>query len=503
MKYVIGVDVGTSATKTVLFDSRGNIVAQSSISYPLYQPQNGWAEQNADDWFRATVKSIKEVITSSNLRGKDIKGIGVSGQMHGLVLLDKENNLLCNSIIWCDQRTGKECEEIKERFKDRYLSLTSNLPSTAFTLSKLLWIKNNKKDIYSKIDKVLLPKDYINFKLTGKFATDVSDASGTGYFDVAGRDWCKKILDAYNISPNWVPKVYESGDKISNIKKSISKLTCLSESCIVVAGAGDQAASALGNGIISQGDISITLGSSGVVFAPLLSSKVDKKGRVHTFCHAVKGLWHVMGVTQACGLSVKWFKDNFCQNLDSAPFKNIYALLDDKIKNHSPNGRIIYLPYLMGERTPHLDSECRGAFIGLSASHTIFDIYNAVIEGANFSIKDCFEIIAGLGLKSADIKVSGGGAASEIWLKKLSECLNFPMTKSQNQDSGALGVAMLASAACIYNSIEESKDAMIKTDNQTIIPKKENFELYNRKYQIYKKLYSDIKESNNQLALLN
>lgn len=481
MNYFIGIDVGTSGTKTVLFDETGNVVSSSSVEYQLVQPQNGWAEQCPKDWKKAVINSLKDLVNKVN--SADIRGIGVSGQMHGLVVLDKQNIPLCNSIIWCDQRTEKEVAQIVDAIgKEKYISLTLNAPNTSFTLSKLLWVKNNWTEIYKKINKILLPKDYINFCLTGKFATDVSDASGTGYFDVKNREWCEEILSSFQIQKEWLPKVFESCQAVGNITKEISALTGLSESTIVVAGAGDQAAAALGNGIIHEGSASISLGTSGVAFSAVCHPVYDKLGRTHTFCHAVPNMWHVMGVTQGCGLSVNWFKENFAD-------RYTYKQLDQFAENISSDG-VVFLPYLMGERTPHLDPNCRASFTGISAKHNVFHFYRAVLEGTCMSIKDCVSVMDEMKIKMEKISVCGGGAKSSLWLQILAGVLEHNVMTKNNSESGALGVAMLASVGSnIYSSVHAASKKFSISVDRNIAFDSQKINYYKHIYATYKRLY--------------
>lgn len=487
MSYFIGIDVGTSATKSVLFDETGKIIFSNSSEYELIQPQNGWVQQRPNDWKNATVETLKSIAQKVSV--DEIKGIGVSGQMHGLVVLDENNNVLYDSIIWCDQRTEKEVNQIIDTIgKERYIDLTLNAPNTSFTLSKLLWLKNNEPDILKKTRKILLPKDYINFCLTGVFSTDVSDASGTGYFDVKGRCWSEEILNAFDINEKLLPQVYESIQVVGNITENIALQTGLSTNTIVVAGAGDQAASAVGNGVIKPGCTSISLGTSGVVFTAVDKPVCDKFGKTHTFCHAVKNMWHIMGVTQGCGLSVNWFRKNFAQEYS-------YAELDENTKEITSDG-IIYLPYLMGERTPHLDPNCRGSFTGISVNHNCFNFYRAVLEGVCFSIKDCCEVICESGIDLNTIKVGGGGAKSKLWLQILADTITENLYTSKCVESGVLGVAILASVGSgYYKSVEEASAKM--TDSNLSMtrfnPGKINY--YNSTYSVYKNLYFAVKSA--------
>ena len=374
MRYLIGIDLGTSATKTVLFDEVGNIIASAAREYPLYQPQNGWAEQKPEDWREAALETLKEVVETSHINKEDIKGLGISGQMHGLVMLDEKGDVIRPAIIWCDQRTGKECEEITQRVgKERLIEITANPALTGFTASKILWVRKHEPDNYAKCRHILLPKDYIRYILTGVFATEVSDASGMQLLDVPNRCWSEEVLEKLEIERGLLPKVYESIEVTGMILPQIAQKTGLSVNTVVVGGAGDNAAAAVGTGIVKEGRAFTTIGTSGVVYAHSDKVVIDKNGRVHTFCCAVPGAWHVMGVTQGAGLSLKWFKDNFCEEYIAQAEKeqkDVYEIINQEVeKIPIGSGKLLYLPYLMGERTPHLDPDCRGVFFGLSAIH--------------------------------------------------------------------------------------------------------------------------------------
>lgn len=490
MKYFIGVDLGTSCVKAILFSQNGEIIKKSSYSYPLYQPNNGWAEQDPQDWKNGTFTVIKEIAKS--VESDDILAIGVSGQMHGLVALDKNGKTLGNSIIWCDGRTKAEVDLIEKVIgKQNYIESTLNAPNASFTLSKLLWLKNNEPIIYNNIYKVLLPKDYINYELTGNFSTDVSDASGTGYFDVKNRNWNYGILEKFDINPSVLPDIFESCQPVGTVKKAVANELGLSTNTVVAAGAGDQAACALGNGVLKENMSSISLGTSGVVFTALDKPYYEKRGSVHTFCHAVPNMWHVMGVTQACGLSVSWFKDNFAKNYSFDELNSMSEKADTT--------NLIYLPYLMGERTPHLDMECRGSFTGLSANHNVFSLYKALLEGVCFSLKDCMQIIEEFGIKVDNLCVSGGGVKSQLWLSILSNTLDKSLSTIKNPESGALGSAILASVSCgCFENVELAYRNMSSDDEGSIVNPNSNTEYkkeLNNKYSIYKKLYGAIKSA--------
>ncbi len=499
MRYLLGLDIGTSGTKTALFDEYGTTIKTSTYGYELYQPQAMWAEQNPEDWWQACVKGISDVIKESGISSKDIKGIGLSGQMHGLVLLDNEYKIIRNSIIWCDQRTEKQCEYMTKVIgKEKLIKITGNPPLTGFTLSKLLWVRDNEPENYNKIYKILLPKDYIRFKLTGEFATEVSDASGMQILDINSRTWSDELIEKLNINKSILPKVYESVVVTGNVKKDVATITGLASGTPVVGGAGDQAAGAVGSGIVKEGVISTVIGSSGVVFASTDTPRFDIKGRVHTLCHAIPNKWHVMGVTQGAGLSLKWFKENFCRKEieESKELKiNIYDYLTDEASRSKPGSNgVIYLPYLMGERTPHIDPNVKGGFLGVSLINNHGDFIRSILEGVGFSLKNCLDIIEDMNVKIRDIRVSGGGAESVLWRQILADIFNKPLKTVKASEGPALGVAILAGVGVgIYPSVEEACDKIIKCNNN-IECNIDNFEIYNKIYKVYNELYPKIKD---------
>ena len=505
MRYVIGTDVGTSGTKTVLFDEKGKKIASSTVEYPLYQPQNGWAEQNPADWKKAAIQSIAKVIADSSVDPADISGVGLTGQMHGLVMLDEESRVLRPSIIWCDQRTGAECELIEKLMtRERLVEITANPALTGFTASKIMWVKKNEPEIFAKCRHILLPKDYIRFVFTGDLASDVSDASGMQLMDICGRCWSDEVLKTLDIDKSLVPKLYESQEITGYITKKAAELTGLKEGTPVVAGAGDNAAAAIGMGVVKQGTAFTTIGTSGVVFAHTDSPLIDKKGRVHTFCHAVKGKWHVMGVTQAAGLSLRWLRDTVCtQEIGVADEKSVdpYIIMDKEAEK-SPVGanRLLYMPYLMGERTPHLDPDARGAFIGLSALHRRGDMIRAVLEGVCYSLKDCAVILREMGVCPDDMKLCGGGAKSPFWRKMLSDVYGINCSITECDEGPAFGAAILAMVGTgIYDSIEKACTELVKIKSSDVYDAKLN-EKYSSFYGIYKNLYSHLKDDFSHLA---
>ncbi len=505
MAYLIGVDIGTSGTKTVLFDELGNTIASAMLEYPLYQPQISWAEQDPEDWWDATCGTIIQVITQSGIQASEIKGIGLSGQMHGAVLLDKDNKVLRKAIIWCDQRTTAECDQITSLVgKERLIEITANPALTGFTASKVLWVRNNEPKIFEQVKKILLPKDYIRFKLTGEFATEVSDASGMQFMDIPKRQWSDEVLSKLGIDKNLLAKMYESQEVSGKVNTEAALLTGLKIGTPVVGGAGDQAAGAVGNGIVRSGVISSTIGTSGVVFAFSEHVTIDPKGRVHTFCHAVPDTWHVMGVTQGAGLSLKWFRDQFCgDEIREAAIANVdpYILMDKEAAVASPGSDgLIYLPYLMGERTPHLDADAKGVFFGLSAKHEKKEMIRSVMEGVVYSLKDCLEIIKEMGVDVSEVRASGGGGKSPLWRQMQADVFGTEITTINSSEGPALGVALLAGVGTgVYGSVAQACDATIKVKTRQAADSTLNAR-YSQFYGIYRNLYTSLKQDYKDLA---
>lgn len=494
MKYVLGVDLGTSGTKTVLFDQEGHAICSCTVEYPLYQPHNGWAEQDPQDWANAAVTTIRTVLEKSGVDPDDVVSLGISGQMHGLVMLDAQGKVLRRSIIWCDQRTQAECDEIHDRVgREKLIAITANPALTGFTLSKVLWVRNHEPELYAQCRHILLPKDYVRYTLTGDYATEVSDASGMQMLDVPNRCWSDELLSLLEIDKALLPKVYESCEVTGHISEQAAALTGLSPKTLVVGGAGDNAAAAVGTGVVEDGRAFTTIGTSGVVFAHTDKLAIDPKGRVHTFCCAVPGAWHVMGVTQAAGLSLKWYRDTFCdaekqtaQQMGVDPYD-----LMNKEAAQSPIGanKLLYAPYLMGERTPHLDADCRGMFFGLSAMHTRRDLLRAVMEGVTYSLRDCLGVLGEMGVAPEQMLACGGGGKSPLWRQMLADVFNCPVATTVNTEGPALGVAILAGVgAGLYSSVQEACNAMIHV-NPAQQPIPENVPKYARVYEIYQKLY--------------
>lgn len=508
MQYLIGVDIGTSGTKSVLFDQTGREIDSASIEYPLYQPKNGWAEQDPADWWSAAASTIRTIIEKSRINPAEVKGIGLSGQMHGLVMLDADGNVLRRSIIWCDGRTGEECREITDRVgKERLIAITANPALTGFTAGKILWVRRHEPEIYEKCRHILLPKDYIRYRLTGAYATEVSDASGMNLLDVPNRCWSQEVLAALEIDEELLARVYESPDVTGFVTEEAAALTGLRVGTPVVGGAGDNAAAAVGTGVVRAGRAFTTIGTSGVVFAHSDQVTIDPAGRVHTFCHSVPGCWTVMSCTLAAGLSLKWFRDTFCAaEREAAAGMGVdpYEIMNTQAAR-SPIGanRLLYLPYLMGERSPILDENARGAFIGLSAMHTKYDLLRAVMEGVTYSQRQNLDVLRGMGVTFSDMLACGGGGRSAFWRQMLSDVYGCPVsTIASSGESPALGAAILAGVgAGVYSSVQQGCDAVIRT-NTPERPDGTRGVQYEQYYRIFCSLYPALRESYQSLSVL-
>lgn len=492
-QYLIGIDVGTSGTKSVLFDTEGHTVASAVAEYPLYQPENGWAEQNPADWWEAAKSTLSQICAKAT--DGEIVGLGLSGQMHSLVLLDGDHEVIRPAILWCDQRTAAECRQIEETVgKERLIEITANPALTGFTASKLLWVKNHEPRNYEKIAHVLLAKDYIRLKLTGEYATEVSDASGMQLLDVARRQWSEEICEALGVKLQWLAKVYESPELTGRVTAEASALTGLPEGLPVAGGGGDNASAAIGTGVCATGKAFTTIGTSGVVFAPTDTPVIDPKGRIHTFCAAVPGTWHVMGVTQAAGLSLQWFRKNMAPECS---YRQI-----DELAAGVPIGaeKLIYLPYLMGERTPILDADARGVFFGLSAMHGRAHLARAVIEGISYSLYSCVELLCENGVSVSDMALCGGGGKSPFWQAMLSDLYGVSIKTMESDEGAALGAAILGGcAAGVYSSVAEGCARAVRAKSVRD-PNMENHEEYMKFYGMYGDIYPALKQSFEKLG---
>ncbi len=440
----MGIDVGTGGTRALLVDAHGRVRHTAMHAHQDMRMEKPlWAEQDPGDWWAAAQSAVRAVLKKAHSTGDDIRGIGLSGQMHGLTLLDEANRVIRPALIWCDQRSQAQVDGINAIVGvSGMLEATANPVLTGFTLPKLLWVRDNEPANSARVRHVLLPKDYVRFGLTGEYASDVSDASGTALFNVVNRQWALDLATKLGVDSAILPRVYESDQVTGYVTKQAAESTGLKPGTPVVAGAGDQAASAIGNGIVTPGVVSCTLGTSGVVFSYLREPNYDERGRVHTFCHAVQDAWHVMGVTQGAGLSLQWFRKELSPGVE-------YDALMDEAAQSEPNAKgLFWLPYLMGERTPHLDSTIRGGWIGLTASHKRADLIRALIEGVCYSQKDCLDLVEMLGGRVESVRVSGGGARSEFWRRVLASVLNREVVRLETEEGSAYGAALLALAGC-------------------------------------------------------
>jgi len=494
MAYLMGIDVGTTGTKTILMQETGKITSSNAQEYPLHTPKPNWAEQNPEDWWKATVKSINKALSDSKIKAEDVKGIGLSGQMHGSVFLGRDHKVLRPCILWCDQRTAKECEYITEKIgKDRLIHLACNPALTGFTAGKVIWVRNNEPEVYQKTFKILLPKDYIRFRLTGSFATEVSDASGTLFLDVKKRRWSDEILGELDVDRDLMPECFESPVVSGKITREVSRLTGLKVGTPVVGGGGDNAAAAVGSGIVREGMVSSSIGTSGVVFAFSEKVKVDPSARVHTFCHAVPSKWHVMGVMLSAGGSLRWFRDNLgAEEVKEARKRNLdpYEVLVEEASTVEPGCEgLIFLPYLAGERTPHADPNAKGVFFGLTLRHQKAHLIRSILEGVTFGLRDSLEIIRDMGISVKEVRALGGGARSSLWRQMQADIMNLEMATLNITEGAALGAAILAGVGTgVYGSVEEACDSLILTTSRTK-PIRQNVKVYHEYYQIYRSLY--------------
>src|SRR6266851_1685911 len=486
----LGVDVGTGGTRAALIDAQGRVTASSTVEHvPFASPETGWAEQDPRDWWRAATLAIRDALSKGQIRPEQIGAVGFSGQMHGAVLLDKHDNVLRPSIIWCDQRTSTQCIAITEKIgTERLIELTCNPALTGFTLPKLLWVRQVEPEHWQQVRSVLLPKDYVRLRLTGDRATDVADASGTLLFDVAGRKWSEQMLAAAEIDAAMLPQVYESPEITGVVSSAGAEATGLRARTPVVAGGGDQAAGAVGMGIVRPGTVSATIGTSGVVFAASDKPALDPKGRVHTFCHAVPGRWHVMGVTQGAGLSLRWFRAQFgiAKNGSTQTYDEMTA---EATKVPAGADGLLWTPYLMGERTPHLDPYARGALVGLTAQHTRAHVIRAILEGVAFSLRDTLTIFHDLNVPVKSIRLGGGGARSSVWQQIQADIYGTPVDLVAAEEGAAYGAALLAGVgAGAWRSVEAACETAVHVAKR-VEPIARNVELLNRRYEEYRKLY--------------
>ena len=508
MGYLMGIDVGTTGTKTLLLDEEGRILTSATSEYPMFTPRPQWAEQDPEDWWQATVKSIRCVLRESDIDPSDISGIGLTGQMHGMVMLDASGKVLRPCIMWNDQRTAAQCEWIMNVVgRERFLELTLNPALPGFTAPKIIWTRENEPEVYANAAKVLLPKDYVRYRLTGIYATEVSDASGTVLLDVSQRKWSEEVLQEIGIPLEWMPECVESPEITGKITSEVAEVTGLPAGVPVVGGAGDQAASAVGTGIVEPGLVSVTLGTSGVVFAYTEEPSRDPQGRLHTFCHAVPGKWHVMGVTLSAGGSLRWFRDTLGlseKNIGKLSGVDPYEILTAEAST-APAGceGLLFLPYLTGERTPYPDPNARGTFFGLTLRHSKSHMMRAVLEGVAYSLRDSIELFRDLGIPIQQVRAVGGGARSVMWRQILADIFGIELVTINVTDSTAYGASLLAGVGTgVYGSVPEACSATVRIVERTE-PIGENQATYNEYYPVYCSLYRALKPAFDDVAAIS
>ena len=490
-QYFLGIDTSTTSSKALLIDEKGKVVGVASSPHTLQTPRPLWSEQDPREWWEAVSASIRSVLQQAGIGGESVAAVGLTGQMHGLVLLDEAGNVLRPAILWNDQRTQSQCDEIHTRLgKERFIQITGNVALTGFTAPKILWVKENEPEVYARGKHVLLPKDYIRYTLTGEYAMDKADGAGTVLFDLKKRDWSDEVLTALEIPRDWMPRTFEGPEFTGYVTEEAASLTGLKAGTPVAAGGGDQAAQAVGVGAVEPGIVGLTVGTSGVVFATTPSALIEPEGRLHAFCHAVPGLWHFMGVMLSAAGSLQWYRDTLAPNVS----------FDDLVREAEsiPAGSegLQFLPYLTGERTPHPDPLARGAFIGLTIRHQRPHMTRAVLEGVAFGLKDSFTLIQNAGLGAiTQVRASGGGTKGALWRQIMASALEAELVTVNTTEGAAYGAAILAGVgAKAWADVASACKACIKITGSTQ-PDPAQVEAYRQAYPIYQELYPALKSS--------
>jgi len=496
MRYVVGLDVSTTGVKAVLVDETGAVRGSVTREHGLATPHPLWSEQNPADWWDGAQAAISTLLARGGIAKNRIMAVGLTGQMHGLVLLDSGGDIIRPAILWNDQRTAAECDTIRHAIdRDELIKLTGNDALTGLTLPKLLWVRENEPDAYERIAHILLPKDYIRYRLTNGFATDKAGAAGTLMLDLASREWSERIRSAFDVPAGWLPPTHEGPTITGTISRAGSEATGLPEGVPVVAGAGDQAAQAIGVGAVRPGDASITIGTSGVVFCSTNGAIVDPKGRLQAFCHGIPDRWHLMGVMLSAAGSLRWFRDTV------APDMSYSSLGESAVESDPTSGGLLFLPYLSGERMPYPDPFIRGGFLGLTSRHTRSDMVRAIMEGVSYGLRDGMMLLSQL-LEPActSIRVSGGGAQSPLWLRILASVLDAPLCRVSNHEGAAQGAALLAGIGSgLWSSVDEACDAAVSVDTQ-VEPDPHWAKFYTEGYRLYRASYSAIQQTCYQLG---
>ena len=508
MSCLVGLDISTTGAKALLIDARGGVVASATTEYPLSTPQPLWAEQSPEDWWECACASLRKMLRLAEARGDDIRGVGLTGQMHGLVLLDQAGKVLRPAILWNDQRTGPQCAAIAAGVGGarKLVALTGNVVLPGFTAPKIVWVRENEPAVYAQIAHVLLPKDYVRFRLTGDLVTEVSDASGTSLLDVSARQWSDSLLNALEIPRNWLPRLVESPEVTGRFSHLAAQETGLAEGTPVVGGGGDQAAQAVGSGVVEPGVISVTTGTSGVVFAHANDFASEPDGRLHAFCHAIPRRWHLMGVMLSAGGSLRWLRDQLGEperTIAARTGADPYDLLTQEAAQ-APAGSagLLFLPYLNGERTPYPDPEARGAFVGLTARHRRAHLVRAVLEGVSFGLRDSLELIKGLGVPLRQVRLSGGGARSPLWRQIQADIFGVELVLVNTTEGAAFGAALLAGVgAGVFRSVEEAVAQTVRVTDR-VMPAPANVQRYEASYSVYRALYPALRPAFHALSAL-
>ena len=491
MTLLLGIDLSTTGAKALLIDSEGRVVGSATTPLSLSSPYPLWSEQEPREWWEATAKSVAQVLADANAGGESVAAIGLTGQMHGLVVLDENGAVLRPAILWNDQRCGAECDDIRARVTlKRLVQITGNDALTGFTAPKILWLEKNEPEVYRRIRHVLLPKDYIRYKLTGALAMDKADGSGTMLFDLPRRDWSTELLQALHIPREWLPPTFEGHETTSEVSREAAELTGLRAGTPVVAGGGDQSAQAVGVGVVRPGTIAVTLGTSGVVFAATESPLIEPAGRLHAFCHAVAGRWHLMGVMLSAAGSLQWYHDKF------APDRSFADIVAEAAEIPAGSEGLLFLPYLSGERTPHPDPFARGAWIGLTGRHGQAHLTRSILEGVAFGLKDIFCLMKDAGLASVEqIRLSGGGAKSSLWRQILADIFDSELVTVNTTEGAAYGAALLAGVGAGVWSDVDAACAQTIFVSDSIVPNAAAVETYRSMYQQYESLYPILKQT--------
>ncbi len=495
MTYFIGIDSSTTATKALVMDDNGHVLGVASNEYSFETPHPLWSEQSPSLWWTGTVESIRQVLAKTNVDASSVKGIGLAGQMHGLVLLDDKGEVLRPSLLWNDQRTGAQCDSIRRKLgKKKLIQITGNDALTGFTAPKILWVQKHEPEIWKRVRHILLPKDYVRYKMTGEFAVDCADGAGTILFDLKKRNWSQEVLTALDIPFEYLPKVYEGTDVTGTLLPNVAGELGLPAGIPIIGGGGDQAASAVGTGAVCAGVASLSLGTSGVIFVTTDTPAIEPQGRLHAFCHSVPDKWHFMGVMLSASGSLRWHRDTF------TPKTDYDALLKPAADIPPGSDGLLFLPYLTGERTPHPDPLARGALVGLTVRHTLPHLTRAVIEGVSFGLRDSFELIKNVGVAQIkEVRVTGGGAKSTLWRQILADILDVELTTVASEEGAAYGAALLAAVGTgVFPDVQTACEKVIQVTGVT--KPGANSAIYNEIYPIYCDLYPSLTTQFNRLA---